>query len=100
MRFLALASSVDSYFSNLDDAVGYGIGQAEARRVWELYQSGVIREISFRADRRDVVMLLEAADEADVRDALASLPYVEAGALTFEVIGLRPYDGWSRLFGG
>jgi hypothetical protein len=100
VRFLAIAMSDDSYFSTLDDAKALRMGRAEARRVWELYESGVIREINFRVDRNDVVMLLEAADEAGAQEALASLPYVQAGGLTFEVMGLRPYDGWSRLFGG
>ena len=37
--------------------------RAEARRVWELYQSGVIREIYFRADRSEAVY----ADEIFLR---------------------------------
>ena len=43
-------------------------------------------------------MVLEASDEAAAREALASLPFVQAGVLTFEVFGLRAYDGWRRLF--
>jgi hypothetical protein len=97
MRFLALASSVDAYFEALDPGRAAAEARAEARRTWELYLSGVICEIHFRTDRRDAVIVLEAADEAAAREALATLPYVRAGGLTFEVIGLRPYDGWARL---
>jgi phosphoribosylformylglycinamidine synthase PurS subunit len=47
---------------------------------------------------RRVEMTVEAPDEAAARAALGTLPFVKAGALTFEVVGLLPYDGWARLF--
>ena len=98
MRFLALGSEVDSTFPGFSSEEAAALGRAEARRAWELHQAGIVREISFRADARKSVMVLEAPDEAAAREALASLPFVLAGVLTFEVIGLRPYDGWARLF--
>ena len=98
MRFIALGSVVDTTFPGLTPGEAAALGRAEARRAWELHQAGVIREISFRTDRRATVMLLEANDEATARSALASLPFVRAGRLTFEIAGLRPYDGWARLF--
>lgn len=98
MRFLALGSTVDSTFPGLTPAEAVELGRAEARRAWELHQAGIVREISFRVDRRASVMLLEAPDEAAARAALDTLPFVRAGRLSFEVIGLRPYDGWARLF--
>jgi muconolactone delta-isomerase len=98
MRFLALGSEVDVSFPGLTREDADALGRAEARRSWELYQEGVIREISFRTDVHRSVMLLEAPDETTARDALASLPFVKAGFLAFEVHGLKPYDGWARLF--
>ena len=98
MRFLALGSEVDGTFPGFSHEEAAALGRAEARRAWELHQSGIVREISFRAGVRQSVMLLEAPDEAAAGEALASLPFVQAGLLTFEVIGLRPYDGWARLF--
>jgi len=98
MRFLALGSEVDVSFPGLSREEAAALGRAEARRSWELYQAGVIREIHFRADVHRSVMILEAPDEAAARDALGSLPFVEAGALSFDVYGLMPYDGWARLF--
>lgn len=95
MRFLALATSDDGYFERLTPAEAAAGSAAEAARARELYQAGIIREISFRTDRRDVVILLEAPDEEAARAALATLPFVAAGGITFEVIGLRPYDGWA-----
>ena len=35
---------------------------AEASRAWELYQAGIIRELYFRADRHEAVLVLECAD--------------------------------------
>lgn len=73
--------------------------QAEARRVWELVQAGVIRETYFRADRSEAVLVLECADVEDARRVLDSLPLVRAGLITFEVIPLVAYPGFARLFG-
>ncbi len=73
--------------------------KAEARRVWELYQTGAIRELYFRADRSEAVLILECADVRDAQQTLASLPLVQAGLISFEVIPLVPYPGFARLFG-
>lgn len=98
MRFLALGSEVDTSFPDLSREDAAALGRAEARRAWDLHQAGIVREISFRTDAHRSVMVLEASDEAAAREALASLPFVQAGVLTFEVFGLRAYDGWRRLF--
>lgn len=71
----------------------------EAARVWELQQAGVLREIHFRADRREAVLELECADLAEAQAALATLPLVCEGLIGFEVIPLVPYPGLARLFG-
>jgi hypothetical protein len=73
--------------------------KAEARRVWELYQSGAIRELYFRADRSEAVLVLECADAREAQQTLESLPLVQAGLIRFEVIPLIPYPGFARLFG-
>ncbi|HUE99586.1 MAG TPA: muconolactone Delta-isomerase family protein [Anaerolineales bacterium] len=73
--------------------------KAEARRAWELYQSGTIRELYFRADRSEAVLILECADVSEAQQTLASLPLVQAGLIRFEIIPLVPYPGFARLFG-
>jgi len=73
--------------------------KAEARRVLELTQAGIIREIYFRAERREAVIILECADAHEAQAVLQTLPLVQAGLITFEIIPLVPYDGFSRLFG-
>jgi muconolactone delta-isomerase len=70
----------------------------EACRVWELQQSGALREIYFRADQHTAVLVLECTDVDEVRRLLSSLPLVAAGLIEFEIIPLAPYDGFARLF--
>lgn len=72
--------------------------KAEARRVWELYQSGTIRELYFRADRSEAVLILECADGNEAQQMLASLPLVQAELITFDIIPLVSYPGFARLF--
>jgi hypothetical protein len=71
---------------------------AEARTVWELMQDDLIREIYFRADRACAVLMLECADVQEAERRLAELPLVAAGLIQFELIPLKPYPGFARLF--
>ena len=72
--------------------------EAEARGVWELQQSGSLREAYFNADQHTAVLVLECNDISAARQLLATLPLVQAGLITFDVIPLIPYDGFARLF--
>ena len=70
----------------------------EARCVWELQQSGVVREIYFNADQHTAVLVLECSDRESAQALLATLPLVQAGLIEFDLIALMPYDGFARLF--
>jgi muconolactone delta-isomerase len=70
----------------------------EAAHAWELYQSGLIRELYFDSEHHTAVLILECADKEAAINLLATLPLVVAGAITFEVIPLVPYPGFARLF--
>ncbi len=72
--------------------------KAEAMRLWQLYQSGQVRELYFRPDAHTAVLLLECAGVADAKLRLETLPLVQAGLIAFEVIPLAPYSGFARLF--
>jgi muconolactone delta-isomerase len=72
--------------------------RAEGLRAWELHQQGIVRELYFRADRNEAVLVLECADAEAARQALATLPLVEHGLITFELIPLKAYPGFARLF--
>ena len=72
--------------------------KAEALRAWELHQLGVVRELYFREDIAEVVLVLECATLEEAGAALASLPLAQAGLIAFDLISLRAYDGFARLF--
>lgn len=72
--------------------------KAEAERVWELYQKGVIRELYFRKDWPGAVLVLECEDTEEAKRALNTLPLAKEGLIAFDIIALVPYPGFSRLF--
>lgn len=72
-----------------------GLVNAEAARVRALYASGLLRHVWKRSDAAGAVILWEAADEAEVRAALASLPIAQAGMLEIvALVPLEPYPGF------
>lgn len=69
----------------------------ETERVKELYAAGILRQIWTRGDIAGAAILWEAADEAAVRDALASLPIAQADMLeVMALVPLEPYPGFSK----
>jgi len=72
--------------------------KSEAYRAWELVQEGVIREIYFREDRSEAVLILECENLEQAQEILSTMPLVKEGLIEFELISLRPYPGFSRLF--
>jgi muconolactone delta-isomerase len=68
---------------------------AEGQRVKELYSAGLLRQIWKRADMGGAAILWEAASEAEVREACASLPLFQAGMLEIvALVPLEPYAGF------
>ncbi len=51
--------------------------KAEARRVWDLQQAGILREIWFTADDHTAVIVLECDSREAAQETLASLPLVK-----------------------
>jgi muconolactone delta-isomerase len=94
MRILAMEQSIEG----VDDQRCGPWLRAESARVWDLYQQGVIRELYFRPDTHQAVLLLECHDIEECRGALASLPLVQQGCIAFDIIPLVPYSGFARLF--
>jgi hypothetical protein len=72
--------------------------RAEAAKAWGLYQAGVFREMYFRQDWPGAVLILECTDVEQAREVLNTLPLVQEGLISFDVIPLAPYPGFSRLF--
>ena len=72
--------------------------RAEASRVWELFQAGVVREIYFSEDHHRAVLVLECADGDEAAMMLGTMPLVREGLIAFDIIPLVPYPGFARLF--
>ena len=72
--------------------------KAEALRAWQLYQDNVVRELYFRQDRNEAILVLESSSVEEAQKALATLPLVKAGLIEFELVPLKPYPGFARLF--
>ncbi len=72
--------------------------KAESLRVWELMQADILREIYFRQDRHDAVLILECAGADEANAVIQSLPLVKAGLIAFDLLPLVPYPGLGRLF--
>jgi len=70
--------------------------KAEARRVYELYREGAIKEIYFN-NKHDVVLILECESMERATALLNSLPLVEEGLIVFETMTLTPYTGFDRI---
>ena len=69
----------------------------EARKAWELYQQGLIRELYF-TDDHCAVLMLEARDKTHAREIVNQLPLVQQKLIDFDLLALNAYSGFSRLF--
>jgi muconolactone delta-isomerase len=96
MKILALEKDVPGV---RDGQFTEEILKAEARKAWELHQSGVLRELYFAAGTRAAVLVLECGSVEEARRRLGELPLVHAGLIDFQIIPLVAYPGFARLFG-
>ncbi len=74
------------------------LAKEEARRVWQLTQAGILRECYFRADRNEAVLVLECLSVDEAQQVLSTLPFVQNRLISFELIPLKAYPGFERLF--
>lgn len=72
--------------------------KAEAKALWKLYINGFVREFYFRKEKKLAVLLLEVKNKVEAKKVLSKLPYVSKNLIEFELIPLRPYPGFQRLF--
>ena len=71
--------------------------KAEARKVWDLQQQGLIREMYF-TDDQCAVLILEADNKDHASQIINQLPLVQNKLIDFELLILNPYPGFARLF--
>ena len=69
--------------------------EAEGQRVRELYAAGLLRSAWRRKDKPGATLILEATSEAEVRQAIGSLPLAKLGMIGFPLVTeLEPYPGF------
>lgn len=94
MQFFTLSRRRTDAFP--PEAFTLELSAQEAQRVRELYASGLLRQVWRRGDQPGAAILWEAASEAEVRDALGSLPIFKAGMLEIvALVPLEPYAGFA-----
>jgi hypothetical protein len=94
MKILALEHELPGATSEMFQR----FAEEEARKAWDLHQTGVIRELDFRADESSAVLVLECESVEDASKVISELPFVREGLISFELIPLRGYPGFARLF--
>ncbi|CAB3782248.1 superoxide dismutase [Paraburkholderia caffeinilytica] len=70
----------------------------ETRHGWQLYKSGIVRDIYFRQDRPGVAIIVECDSVEEARQALCEFPLAKVGLIDWDVIQLGPFLGWEMLF--
>ncbi|ESW90159.1 hypothetical protein NKL07_06815 [Mesorhizobium sp. C280B] len=88
MQFLVLSRRRTEQFSDADFELLVPSEGAQARY---LYSIGFTRQIWHRGDMPGACQMVEAKDEIEVHEKLATLPLAKAGMLDFEIIPLKPY---------
>jgi len=95
MKILALERELPG---SSPEAFQHFAEEEEARKAWELHQAGLIRELYFRADESTAVLVLECDSTEEAKNTLGELPYVRQGLIAFDLIPLKAYPGFARLF--
>ncbi|NWG28951.1 MAG: hypothetical protein HXY48_10515 [Ignavibacteriaceae bacterium] len=72
--------------------------KAEAKALWQLYLEGIVREFYFRKEKKLAVLVLEVKTKQAAQKALSKLPFVKYKLIEFELLPLKPYPGFERLF--
>ena len=92
MQFFALLTRNTQTFSDADFAP---LLPPESEQRKTLYAQGAVRQIWNRGDVPGTGIMFEAADDAEVRSHLATLPLIEAGMMDIAaIVPLNPYPGF------
>lgn len=95
MQFLTLSRRRTDAFP--PEAFTPELTAREGRRVKELYATGILRQVWKRGDVAGAAIVWEAASEAEVREAIDSLPIAQAGMLELvALVPLQPYPAFAQ----
>lgn len=93
MRLLAIEKEVEGVdWSNESETL-----KKEAEQVYRLYLAGYIREIYFN-EFHNAIIILECESEAQANELIGLLPLFQKGLIKFDVMQLKPYTGFERIF--
>lgn len=92
MKIIAISQDIDG----VDWNNATSILEDEARKVYQYFLDGIVREIYF-TDDQDAVLILECRDKAEAVELLNELPLVKQKYICFQVNELKPYNGFSRI---
>jgi hypothetical protein len=94
MKFLVLMGSAPG----VDLTQMLPVLPAEAKHAWEMYKSGIARELHLRGDGKGAVLVLECVDLAEAERQIGGLPLMKAGLARVEIIPLAPFTPFENLF--
>ena len=94
MKILALEKELKN--ARPTDFKRYAKKEAEA--LWDLYKKGIVREFYFIKSENRAVLILETNSIQSAKRSLKQLPFVKNKLIEFELIPLKPYPGFERLF--
>ncbi len=69
----------------------------EAIALYELYHDEIVREFYFN-ENHEAILVLEYTSIAACEELLHELPLVKNGLTRFELMEMRPYTGFERVF--
>jgi hypothetical protein len=93
MKYLAIENELNN--GNKQDIES--LLESEARRVYELYLQGIIRECYFSKEGHNAIIIMECMDENEAREMLKTLPLVKENIIKFQLFALLPYSGLDRI---
>ena len=93
MKILALERGIEGVeWNNTEKLL-----EQEAQYVFQLYLSDNLREIYFTEDN-NAVLVMETVDKKTAKKLLDTLPLVKSGMIKFEIMELKPYTGFERIY--
>lgn len=74
------------------------LAKAEGALAWQYYTAGRILQMNARQDAVGVVILWQAKNITQARAAIAAMPMVQAGLITYKLIPVSPFASLSSVF--
>ena len=79
------------------DAFTPEILQAESKAAFKFCADDFFRELYSRTDGKGAIIIVEAADEDEVKAKLATLPMAQENLLSAEIYGVKAYRAIAAL---